>query len=204
MRFKCTKSPGADASGKTRFAALFSEYLALQGVGSAVVSIDDFHNPAALRRQGENPQDAYYRNAFDLGRLVAEVLEPWKRTGSLHRTLSCLRLESDRYDLTLTINLNPGDVMLLEGSLLFRPPILSYLDTKIFLDVSFPEILRRAQRRDVPRFGPEILEAYREKYIPVQKRYFLEFSPKDSADLLIENEDYENPRILRITPPKSE
>lgn len=193
---------GVDASGKTQFTTLLSKYLTQQGIRNTVICIDDFHNPAALRRQGANAQQAYYQNAFDLARLVQQVLDPWKRTGCLRRRVSFLSLQSDRYDRALTLDLCPGDVMLLEGSLLFRPPVLPYLDTKIFLDVSFPEVLRRAARRDIPRFGPDILKTYREKYIPVQQRYFQEFSPKDKANLVIDNEDYQNPRILRITPLK--
>ncbi|MFW5928535.1 MAG: HAD hydrolase-like protein, partial [Thermoplasmatota archaeon] len=58
-----------DNSGKSVFASSLSEYLKARGYRSRVISIDDFHNPRQIRREGQNPVDAYYENAFDIGRL---------------------------------------------------------------------------------------------------------------------------------------
>ncbi len=194
---------GVDTSGKSQFSNKLSHYLSEQGICNTVISIDDFHNPAALRRKGANAIDAYYQNAFDFPRLVREILAPWRQTGYLHHTTACLNLDTDQYDRKLVLDLHPQDVLILEGSLLFREPLLPYLDIKIFLDITFTEMLRRAAQRDVPRFGTDILRAYKDKYIPVQQHYFHECRPKCTADLVINNENYQNPHITTMKSPKS-
>ena len=53
--------------------------------------------------------------------------------------------------------------------LLFRPPLDKLFDYKIFLDISFQEVLRRAAKRDVPKYGDAILDRYKQRYIPAQQ-----------------------------------
>lgn len=67
----------------------------------------------------------------------------------------------------------------------YRPPLEEFIDYKIFLDIGFDEMLRRAEARDAPRFGAEILAKYREKYIPVQKKYLEMYKPREKAIWLL-------------------
>jgi uridine kinase len=47
------------------------------------LSIDDFHNPAAIRRhRGELSADDYYHDSFNLRAIVGEVLQPLGPNGS--------------------------------------------------------------------------------------------------------------------------
>ncbi|HEX3078382.1 MAG TPA: hypothetical protein VHQ24_16115, partial [Lachnospiraceae bacterium] len=88
-------------------------------------------------------------------------------------------------------------ILLIEGVLLFREPLLSYLEGKVFLNISFEEVMSRALLRDVPKYGETFLQKYTKKYIPIQKRYLLEHNPEQNSDIVIDNEDFLKPRVLR-------
>jgi hypothetical protein len=61
-------------------------------------------------------------------------------------------LDADTYTNRVTFEIKDNTVIILEGVLLFRPPIDGLIDYRIFLDVSFDEVIRRAQERDVPKW----------------------------------------------------
>ena len=191
---------GVDCSGKSVFAANFHDWLNRHGEHAVLVHLDDFHNPCAIRHQGDNPVEAYYHHAFDLERLTRLVLEPLRRDGQLTVELDVLNLDTDCYDIHRYYEIRHESVVLLEGVLLFRPPLLDFFDIRVFLHIGFEEVLKRAELRDGPRFGSGILTQYREKYIPVQQRYIHEYAPANLADLLIDNTDVARPRILSSIP----
>ena len=187
---------GVDTSGKTEFCAGLARYLKSVGLPCAVLHLDDFHNPAALRRKGENEISAYFDNAFDLQKLESEVLRPLKTHENLHRTVRCLTPDTDKYDREITLDIEETELVLLEGVLLFRPPIDEYLDARIWLEISFNEVLRRARLRDVPKYGEAFLERYKSKYIPIQEKFIREYDPKGKSDAVIDNENYNRPEYL--------
>ncbi len=172
---------GVDTSGKTMFADQFARYLDAVGISSAALHMDDFHNPSAVRRQGSDEVDAYFRNAFDAQRVMRKILMPLREEGCLEKDLLCL-----------------GTVLLIEGGLLFRSPIDEYLDGRIFLHIGFDEVLRRAALRDVPKYGEAILARYQSKYIPAQQKYLRLFRRLERSDFVIDNTSYDNPVILSI------
>ena len=88
-------------------------------------------------------------------------------------------------------------ILIVEGILLFREPLRKYFDIKIFLRIDFEEMLRRAKLRDVPKFGVEVLDSYQSRYMPAQERYFRECTPELQCDILIDNNDWERPVLLR-------
>jgi len=187
---------GIDTSGKTIFTDSFSLYLRSLGYQCAVIHIDDYHNPIEIRRQGANEIDAYYDNAFNYKQLTEEILEPLRRVGTIDKDVLCLNLDTDKYENIIHYYIDGETIVLLEGVLLFRPPILNYLDGKIYIYIDFDELLNRARERDVPKYGEAFLQKYIDKYIPIQKRYLEEFKPQAYCDIYIDNNDYLYPRIL--------
>ncbi len=186
---------GIDNSGKTEFADALAAYLRSRGREVELIHLDDFHNPRAVRRQGADELDAYIRNAFDFGRLERELLAPARAGGRVDVDLPVLDLERDAFTERRHYRIGPDTVVIVEGTLLFREPIDGYLDLRVFLDVEFDEALRRAERRDVPRYGPEFLERYRRKYFPVQRWYMATHRPAERCDVLIDNDDHRRPRV---------
>lgn len=186
---------GVDTSGKSVFTENYARYLKDVGYKSAVIHIDDFHNPLRLRRSGKDEVDAYYTNAFNYGMLINTVLKPYKENGQIDRAVYCLNLDTDEYDTVRHYSFDSDTIILIEGVLLFRPPLLDYLDGTVFLEINFQEMLKRASERDVPKYGEIIMEKYRNKYIPVQKRYIDEYKPQVQSDIIIDNNDYFYPII---------
>ncbi len=187
---------GIDTSGKTRFSQSYARYLDHLGYKTAIIHLDDFHNPLIVRRSGDNEIDAYYEHAFNYAQLIREVLEPLKRQGNIDKDILCLNVDTDRYENTVHYEINSETVVLLEGVLLFRPPVLTYLEGKVFLEIDFTEMLKRARLRDVPKYGEAFMKKYTDKYIPVQKRYLDEYKPRFTCDLVVDNNDYLHPMII--------
>lgn len=188
---------GVDTSGKTEFASELRRYLVKQGFHTEIIRIDDFHNESKIRYSKSDPVISYYDCAFDLSKLESDILYPLKTHGKLEVELVHLDLNSDRYTKKKSYCIKENSIVLIEGVLLYREPIRKYLDLKIYLDISFDEVLRRAQIRDSKIFGNELLNKYISKYIPVQKKYLQLENPKNTCDILINNENFSNPIILK-------
>lgn len=186
---------GVDTSGKTIFTNLLYKYLKSRGYQVELINLDDFHNPKETRRKGKNEIDAYINNAFNLDLLKNELLEPISNNQNIDKKLKLLDLENDTFSIKKKYSINRGSIVLLEGVLLYRNPINKYFDYRIFLDISFDEVLKRAQKRDLPLYGEGIIEKYKNKYIPLQKRYINEHNPIKKSDLVIDNSDFTFPKI---------
>ncbi|GAA3748348.1 hypothetical protein GCM10022225_35420 [Plantactinospora mayteni] len=59
--------------------------------------------------------------------------------------------------------------------------------------------MRRALVRDLELFGSaeSVRERYQERYLPGQQIYRTEADPTTRADVLVDNDDLANPRVLR-------
>jgi len=190
---------GVDTAGKTRFAQDFAAFLRAQGRDVALIHGDDFHNPRAIRRQGNDPVRGYIEHAFNLPLLERELLAPIRRGETFDKTLSLLDLDTDTPTAIRRYSVRRETITLVEGVLLFRPPIDAYFDLRVFLHIPFEEVLRRAAARDVPRYGDDYLERYKFRYIPVQQWYLETHRPAERSDFVIDNTDYANPRILGVS-----
>ncbi|MFZ5966958.1 MAG: hypothetical protein ACOYVK_07260 [Bacillota bacterium] len=187
---------GVDTSGKTSFSQALSEYLKGKGYHVALIHLDDFHNCRAVKSQADNEIDGYFNHAFNLELLEEEILHPIHHGGYLNKELTLLNLDTDTYINEKHYYVDRGTIVIVEGVLLYRAPIDQYFDYRIFLHIDFPEVLRRAEQRDVPKYGVEFLERYHKKYIPVQEKYLSMYQPKEKSNLVIDNTDWHVPQIL--------
>ena len=117
------------------------------------------------------------------------------KTEQRNLQLDLLDLDRDTYTNRQTFRSSGETIILVEGVMLYRPPVDPFFDYRVFMDISFDQVLKRAKERDVPKYGPEIIEKYMKKYIPAQKMYMEKFSPKQRANLVINNDDYNRPSI---------
>lgn len=175
---------GVDTSGKTIFTNKLSDYLIRRGFSIELIHIDDFHNPREIRGKDDSAQ-GYIDNAFDLPKL-SNLLKTLKN-GPTDIQMNLLDLDENTFTKKTHFITNDHTVMILEGVMLYRPPLNELFDYKIFLDISFDEVLRRAEIRDVPKYGEAFLQRYIDKYIPAQKMYLEKFSPKEQSDFVIDN-----------------
>lgn len=194
---RCLGINGVDTSGKSTFSDFLAKFLMSVGKHTVVVHMDDFHNPIAIRSNGKDEISAYIENAFDTDTLLNEILLPLRRYGEVHKNLKLLDLDSDTFTLERTYYISRDTLVILEGVLLYRKPIEDFIDFKIFLDIGFDEVIRRAYARDVPKYGPAFLDKYHSKYIPIQRRYLAECLPMKKSNVIIDNNDPLNPKIFQ-------
>ena len=185
---------GVDAAGKTTFASNLARKLETTGHKVVVINLDDFLNERKVRYKDKNEIKSYINYAFDLKKLEREILRPLKENKRVETLVRVLDLERDKF-FTKEYKIEKESVILVEGVLLFRPTIAKYFDLKIFIDITNQEVIRRVVLRDGYLFKDKIEERYEQKYIPVQELYKEEYNPRQISDIVIDNEDYNNPFI---------
>ncbi len=158
---------GRCASGKTTLAAKLSERL-----GCAVVHMDDFflqpfqRTEERLSQPGEN---------IDHERILSEVLLPLAEGNqAVYDPFSC---QSGGF--CEPVSVSPQGVILFEGSYSCHPSLVGHYDLKIFLTVSKKEQLKRLESRN-----PDRLEAFKNRWIPLEESYFSHYDIASSCDLV--------------------
>lgn len=185
---------GAVTSGKTMFSQMLEQYLKDIGYHTQIIQIDDFHNPRSIRMKDNSPE-CYFYNAIDtqkFGELITDI-----KHGPVDKTMTLLNMGTDTYSDSKVYTTTINTLVIVEGVLLYSPSISHLFDYKIFLDIDYDEILRRGKERDVPLYGEGILQQYIDLYIPVQKIYENQCSPKKQSDLVINNNNVHEPMIIK-------
>ena len=182
---------GIDCSGKTMFAGALNKYLVSNNHETQLINLDDFHNPRKIRYAGENQADNYYHRSFNISIIIESLLVPLCEKGKHSITIKLLDLRTDKYEIENNYSFTPDTIVLFEGVFIFRKELAPYIDYKIFLDISFEESKQRALIRD----QEVVIQKYDEKYLPAQAQYLKEYPPQGTADMIIDNTNYEYPFI---------
>ena len=190
---------GVDASGKTTLANQLAEFLRHKGTSVIRASIDGFHNPKEVRyRLGAGSPEGYYKDSFNYKLLKESLLIPLGENGSLKYKTAVydFRIESKISQNYKTASDNA--LLIFDGVFLLRPEIREYWDYSIYVHADFKVVLKRASMRDQYLFGSKenVKERYRKKYIPGQQLYIREAKPILFADVVIDNNDYNQPAIV--------
>lgn len=158
---------GRCASGKTTLARR------LQGLtGCAVVHMDHFF----LRPEQRTPQRyAQSGGNVDRERFLEEVLLPLSRGERLrYRPFDCHAMA-----LAQPVDLGTPELVVVEGSYSCHPALAEHYDLKIFLSADEQTRLGRIALRD----GADYVQVFREKWIPLEERYFAAFPVEADSDL---------------------
>lgn len=185
---------GIDCSGKSVFAASLQKYLGSKDYQTQLISLDDFHNPKAVRYAGTDQAENYFNRSFDIQTIIQKLLIPLHENGEHAVTLKLLDLQTDKYTVTRKYSFNRNTIALLEGVFLFRKELAPYIDYKIFLEIPFEASWKRAAARD----SADVYDKYAKKYLPAQEKYLQEYPPQIMADIIIDNTNYEFPVIKYI------
>ena len=165
---------GLDGSGKSRFAASLAAALSAAGRPASLLHVDDFRRPTDFSQLAPEAESAlYYERYFDFA-AVGERLSAWAQGAA------------------------DGAVIILEGVMLLRAALPSGTPL-IVLEVSAAEARRRILARDQAkgRTPEEIAGRIDRRYFPAQARYRAACDPLGLADLVIDNEDWAHPRVVR-------
>ncbi len=182
---------GIDCSGKSIFAESFVKFLIARGFTTQTINLDDFHNPRAYRYSGKDQAENYYNKSFNVTGIINNLFVPIHNKDTFSTRLTLLNLLTDGYEIEKEFSFDSDTLVIFEGVFLFRRELSPYIDYKVFLEIPFQESKRRARIRD----NKASLRKYDEKYLPAQRKYLEEYPPDETADMIIDNSDWECPGI---------
>lgn len=187
---------GPDGSGKTHFADALADLLRGQHRPVVRISLDDFHNTREIRyRLGRDSPEGFWSDSYDYHRFDTDVLTPFRPGGSQRYRTACHDISTDAILNPEPEVAAPGTVLVVDGIFLHRNELASEWDVSVFLDVPFTETARRMALRDGSHPDPD--HPTMRRYVEAQRRYFRECQPQQQATILIANDDYESPVVLR-------
>lgn len=165
---------GLDGSGKSRFATALADALTRAGRPATLLHVDDFRR--AIDFSGLTPAEEaslYYDRYFDF-------------------------MDAGATLATALAGPPDGAIAILEGVMVLRAE-LPAATPLVVLEVSPEEARRRIVARDQPkgRTPADIAGRIDRRYFPAQARYRAAFDPLERADLVVDNEDWARPRVLR-------
>ena len=195
---------GPDAGGKTTLADELARAMAGRGREVIRASVDSFHRPRAQRyRQGRDSPSGCYEDTFDHTAIRQLLLEPLGPGGSRRYRRASFDFRTEAAVREPAATAGPDAILLFDGVFLQRPELADLWDLRIFVAVSFEVVLRRARARDldleVIGAADEIERRYLSRYIPAQRIYFAAVRPRDTADLVVVNDDPANPELVKRT-----
>ena len=160
---------GGSASGKTTLSQILS-----QVYDCTVFHMDDYF----LRPEQRTPQRfAEPGGNVDRERFLEEVLEPLSR-GEIVRYR---RFDCSTFTLKEPVEVEPKQLVIVEGAYSMHPELADHYDLSVFLDVS-SELQRD---RIVKRNGPEMAKRFHDEWIPMEQLYFSKMDVKERCDLVI-------------------
>jgi uridine kinase len=189
---------GRTASGKTTFANELAAEIARSGRAVIRTSIDGFHMPKATRyARGRYSAEGYYCDARDLVAIRSLLLDPLGPGGDRqYRTVS-FDLENDIAIAQEPLAAGPTSILIVDGTFLQRPELITGWDVTVFLDTSEDVSERRGVDRDAERLGglQAAGQLYAERYRPAFDLYERQCQPRSIADVVVDNNDIDRPHM---------
>lgn len=188
---------GCTASGKTSFAHELAGAIRELGRPTLRASLDDFKKPwrDALEKGYDRTSGAgYYRNAPDFESARSLLLEPSGPEGTGHVVLCAYDPLTGADHRNLTVDAPADAVLIVDSVFAMRPEYNDFWDLRVWLEVPRELSLARGIERDSSRKGSSEAEAlHRDRYQSSELIYIMEVDPKNKADVLIDNSDFEKP-----------
>jgi len=187
---------GLDGSGKSRFARALAEACEAAGSPAVVLRVDDFRRPLGPLADGADEAAIYYERYYDYAALDA-CLDRFL-AGAPSASIPRFDPAREIVDGVQELAWGGARLAILEGVFVLRATNVTRAPL-IALEVSEAEARRRVMARDQARGrAVEVIEhRMNNRYFPAQRRYRAEFDPARRADVLVDNERWEAPRILR-------
>jgi uridine kinase len=195
---------GHSAAGKTTLADELAA--ALHGKTTRPVlrvMIDHFKRHVDLRTQyPPGSPESYYYEMFDVDAIRDELLAPLGPGGNRRYRTQIMDF-SGRTPIDSEVHVAQEDAILLaDGGFLQKPALARHWDLRVYLHIEVADVLHRGPIRDQAWMdsAEAAAERYRSYYIPGEELYLAEVRPAEQADIVIDNRDFEAPRILRDLP----
>ena len=189
---------GVDGVGKTTLAEELVEPLARTGRQIIRASVDGFHRPRAARyRRGADSPEGYFLDSFDYSALTAELLDPLGPDGARRFRSAAFDYRTDEPVNAPRQTARADAILLFDGVFLQRSELANSWDFRIWVEAPFDVTVPRAVRRDAAGDHEAPLEAkYRRRYVPGQIMYLTQCSPRETADVIVNNAVFDDPDLL--------
>ncbi|ALC87423.1 uridine kinase [Bacillus sp. FJAT-22090] len=187
---------GITSSGKTTFANELTEELQSRKMDVVRTSIDNFHNPRVIRyRQGKESAIGYYEDAHDYNSFKQILLIPLGPGGNFHYQTNSFDLENDVYVNPELKIASMDTIFIIDGTFLFKKDLCKLYDFKIFVETDFELARKRGAKREELAFGSyeKAEEMFLNRYHVASKLYLDQHSPQLNADVVINNNELDNP-----------
>ena len=191
---------GCSAAGKTTLADDLGQVLRAR-TDRAIIRVGIDHFKRAAESRTAYPRDSpesYYLDSWDNAAIRDHLLIPLGPGGDRRFQAGIMDLRA-RAALNRPVQVAPDDAVLLaDGVFLQRPELDPYWDLRVYVDVSFDEVLRRGVARDQQWIGSaaDAERRYHTKYIPGERRYINEVGPRERAEVVVINEEPAKPELL--------
>lgn len=199
---------GRPGAGKSTFADELAVKVAAAGAHVLRSTTDSFHRPRSERlRLGPTSPEGYYLESHQVAVITTELLEPFARGASM--VLVSAFDEPTDLPAPLTATVEGPAILIFDGLFLQRPEFEKFWDLVVFVeadrrvDESWLEFIL-ADLPDDPspraaaldeRLGRARWPRYRDGWT----RYVEAARPADHASVLVDNNDFAEPQVVRIT-----
>ncbi|WP_240742450.1 cytidylate kinase family protein [Micromonospora zingiberis] len=192
---------GPPAAGKTTLADELAVVLRAQGRDVIRATIDDFLFPRAQRYpRGEYSAEGCYFDTHDHDALNRVLLDPLGPDGDRRIQLAVYDHTSDSVLSPAVITAPLDAVLVFDGVFLMRPELIDRWDLRIFVSTALDATVDRAVIRESRVSSQaEVERRWRERYIPSQKFYFTTVRPTDHADIILHNDEPQQPALADRT-----
>jgi uridine kinase len=191
---------GFTAAGKTSLGHELARELSGRGRPVLRASLDDFKRPWSERHLYDRTSgEGYYRNAFDREAACRLLLDPSSPTADGMVALCSIDPLTQVDHSATKVAMPANGVLIVDGVFSYRPEINSYWDLRIWVEIDAELSISRGLARDADINGtPEEAEAlHRDRYLVGEQVYISEVDPRALVDVIIDNTDFDNPRLLR-------
>ena len=188
---------GVDGSGKSVFADQLAALLSRSGRHIIRASADDFHRSQAERyRRGRTSPLGFWLDSYDYDRLRSDLLDPLRSTRPARYRLAVHDVARDEPVNAPWHARPPRAVLVLDGLFLHRQELRDYWDLSVYLDVPFEVTAARMALRDGTHPDPD--HSTMARYVEGQRLYLAECNPTALADIVIDNADWDQPRLFDV------
>jgi uridine kinase len=191
---------GCSAAGKSTLADELARLVGRSGRAVIRVEMDYFKRAAELRTAyPPGSPESYYLDSWDTAAMREQLLVPLGPGGDRRYRIAVMH-QGGRLALELPVQVASADAVLLaDCAFLQRPELYDLWDLRVYVDISFGEVLRRGTERDRAWMDSAAAAAhrYRTRYIPGERLYVDQVYPSDRADVVLHNEDPAHPVLVR-------
>ena len=193
---------GIPGAGKTTLADELAVVLRAQGREVIRATVEDFLNPSSVRHPWSGSAEGWYSHNTDVGALRRVLLDPLGPDGD-RRIQRAIYDKATDTSVSAPVTTSAIDaVLLFDGVFLLRSELLERWDLRILVSATFETALDRSRIRDQTPLmsADEVERRYRRRYMPSQRFYFETIRPAERADIIVYNEDPQQPAWQARTP----